>query len=48
VIALADKLHISRAVVAARLRREKVGYGMLSKLVGYRQVRKWFPEVKWG
>ncbi len=47
VIALADKLHISPAVVAGRLRREKVGYGMLSKLVGYRQVRKWFPEVKW-
>ncbi len=47
-IALANKLHISRAVVAGRLRREKVGYGVLSKLVGYRQVRKWFPEVKWG
>lgn len=47
VIALADKLHISPAVVAGRLRREKVGYGMLSKLVGYRQVRKWFPDVKW-
>jgi HTH-type transcriptional regulator/antitoxin HigA len=47
VIALADKLHISPAVVAGRLRREKVGYGMLSKLVGYRQVRKWFPDVRW-
>lgn len=47
VIALADKLHISPAIVAGRLRREKVGYGMLSKLVGYRQVRKWFPDVKW-
>ena len=46
-IALANKLHISPAVVAGRLRREKVGYGALSKLVGYRQVRKWFPDVKW-
>ena len=47
-IALANKLHISPAVVAGRLRREKVGYGKLSKLVGYRQVQKWFPDVKWG
>lgn len=47
VIALANKLHVNPAVVAGRLRREKVGYSALSKLVGYRQVRKWFPEVKW-
>jgi HTH-type transcriptional regulator / antitoxin HigA len=47
VIALADKRHISPAVVAGRLRREKASYSMLSKLVGYRQVRKWFPDVKW-
>lgn len=47
-IALANKLHISPAVVAGRLRREKVGYDKLSKLVGYRQVQKWFPDVKWG
>jgi HTH-type transcriptional regulator/antitoxin HigA len=47
IIMLANKLHISPAVVAGRLRREKVGYGKLSKLVGYRQVRKWFPDVKW-
>jgi len=45
--ALADRLHISPAIIAGRLRREKVGYGMLSKLVGYRQVQKWFPDVKW-
>ncbi len=45
---LADKLHISYAVVAGRLRHEKVGYGVLGKLVGYHQVRRWFPEVKWG
>jgi HTH-type transcriptional regulator / antitoxin HigA len=45
--ALADKLHISPAIVAGRLRREKTGFGMLSKLVGSRQVRRLFPEVKW-
>lgn len=45
--ALADKLHISPAVVAGRLRREKSGYAAFGKLVGNRQVRKLFPEVKW-
>ena len=45
---LADKLHISPAVIAGRLRHEKVGYGVLGKLVGYHQVRRWFPEIKWG
>jgi HTH-type transcriptional regulator/antitoxin HigA len=46
--ALADKLHISPAVVAGRLRREKAGYAAFSRLVGNRQVRRLFPEVKWG
>ena len=46
--ALADKLHVSPAVIAGRLRREKVGYGTFSRLVGYRKVRRQFPEVKWG
>lgn len=45
--ALADKLHISPAIVAGRLRREKTGYTAFTKLVGNRQVRKLFPEVKW-
>ena len=44
---LADKLHISAAVIAGRLRREKVGYSALSRLVGHRQVRRLFPEVSW-
>jgi HTH-type transcriptional regulator/antitoxin HigA len=47
VIALADRLHISPAVIAGRLRREKVGYTVLNKLVGYRQVQKCFPDVAW-
>lgn len=45
--ALANQLHISPAIVAGRLRREKTGYAAFSRLVGYRQVRKLFPEVKW-
>jgi HTH-type transcriptional regulator/antitoxin HigA len=45
--ALADKLHISPAVIAGRLRREKSGYGAFAKLVGNRQVRRLFPEAKW-
>ena len=44
---LADKLSISPAVIAGRLRREKVGYGALSGLIGQRQVRKLFPDVTW-
>jgi HTH-type transcriptional regulator / antitoxin HigA len=46
--ALADKLQISPAIIAGRLRREKTGYGAFSKLVGNRQVRRLFPEVNWG
>jgi HTH-type transcriptional regulator/antitoxin HigA len=45
--ALAAKLHIHSAVVAGRLRREKTGYAAFGKLVGHRQVRKFFPGVKW-
>lgn len=45
--ALADELHISPAIIAGRLRREKVGYSMFSKLVGHRQVQRLFPDVKW-
>lgn len=45
--ALADKLHISPAIVAGRLRRETSGYSAFSQLVGHRQVRRLFPEVSW-
>lgn len=44
---LADTLHISPAIVAGRLRHEKTGYGAFSRLVGSRQVRILFPDVKW-
>jgi HTH-type transcriptional regulator / antitoxin HigA len=45
---LSDKLHINPAIVAGRLRREKVGYSTFSRLVGNRQIRRQFPEVNWG
>lgn len=44
---LADKLHISPAIIAGRLRYEKAGYGAFGKLVGSKQVRKLFPDIKW-
>lgn len=46
--ALAHKLQIHPAVIAGRLRKERTGYGNFSGLVGQKQVRKHFPEVKWG
>ena len=46
--ALSDKLHVSPAVIAGRLRREKVGYSTFSRLVGFRQIRRQFPEINWG
>ena len=45
--ALADRLHICPAIVAGRIRREKTGFSALTELVGNRQVRRLFPEVKW-
>lgn len=45
--AFADKLHISPAIIAGRLRREKAGYSAFSRLVGHRHVRRLFPEVMW-
>ncbi len=45
---LANRLHISPAIVAGRLRHEKSQYAVFGRLVGYRQVRKQFPEVVWG
>lgn len=45
--ALAEKLQIHPAVIAGRLRKERTGYGNFNGLVGQKQVRKHFPEVKW-
>ena len=44
---LADRLHIHPAIIAGRLRYEKTNYAAFGKLVGYRQVRKLFPEITW-
>jgi HTH-type transcriptional regulator/antitoxin HigA len=41
-------LQISPAVVAGRIRHERRNYSLFSNLVGYRQVRTQFPEVRWG
>lgn len=45
VIALADELGISSAIVAGRIRREANNYVILSDLVGSGQVRRLFGEV---
>jgi HTH-type transcriptional regulator/antitoxin HigA len=45
--ALGNKLQINPAIIAGRLRREKVGYAALSKLVGQRRVRRLFADVAW-
>lgn len=45
--ALAAELQISPAIVAGRVRRERRNFALFSGLVGLRQVRRLFPEVKW-
>jgi HTH-type transcriptional regulator / antitoxin HigA len=44
---LAVELKISPAIVAGRVRHERNNYSLFSGLVGYRQVRVQFPEVRW-
>lgn len=43
----AERMQVSPAVVAGRIRYERRNYSLFSKLVGYRAVRAMFPEVKW-
>ncbi len=45
--ALAAELQISPAIVAGRVRYERRNFALFSGLVGVRQVRRLFPEVKW-
>lgn len=45
--ALAVELKISPAIVAGRVRYERQNYRLFSKLVGYRQARACFPELRW-
>jgi HTH-type transcriptional regulator / antitoxin HigA len=44
---LAAELQISPAIVAGRVRRERRNFSLFPKLVGVRQVRPLFPDVKW-
>ncbi|NQU26607.1 MAG: ImmA/IrrE family metallo-endopeptidase, partial [Candidatus Nealsonbacteria bacterium] len=44
---LAKELRIHRAIVAGRMRHDSNNYRILNQLVGHRQVRRLFPEVKW-
>ncbi len=46
--ALAAELQISPAIVAGRIRYERQDYSLFAKLVGLRQARRAFPEVRWG
>ena len=48
ICSLAAELQISPAIVAGRIRHERRNYALFSGLVGYRQVRTHFPEVRWG
>jgi HTH-type transcriptional regulator/antitoxin HigA len=45
---LAAKLHIHIAVAAGRMQHEFKSYQLLRNLVGSGEVRKLFPEVRWG
>jgi HTH-type transcriptional regulator/antitoxin HigA len=44
---LAVELKISPAIIAGRVRYERQDYKLFSKLVGYRQARSNFPEIRW-
>lgn len=46
-MSLATKLAIHPAIVAGKMRHERKAFRTLNNLVGHREVRKLFPEVKW-
>jgi HTH-type transcriptional regulator/antitoxin HigA len=45
---LANKLDISPAIIAGRIRHEANNYVILSDVIGQGAVRKQFPEVHFG
>ncbi|MBW1851058.1 MAG: transcriptional regulator, partial [Deltaproteobacteria bacterium] len=45
---LSDKLKIHPAIIAGRIRYEKNNYRLLSSLIGNREVRKQFPDIRFG
>ncbi len=47
VLHLAKQLQISPAIAAGRIRHESKRFRILNHLVGYGQVRRWFPDVTW-
>jgi HTH-type transcriptional regulator / antitoxin HigA len=44
---LAKKLGIHPAVAAGRMRHERKAFRLLNNLIGHREVRKQFPDIKW-
>jgi HTH-type transcriptional regulator/antitoxin HigA len=47
IVTLAGELQISPAIVAGRVRHERRNFSLFTGLVGLRQVRHLFPEVRW-
>lgn len=47
VVQLADKLRIHPAIVAGRVRYDARNFKILHGVVGYRGVRRLFPEIEW-
>ncbi|MBI4558616.1 MAG: helix-turn-helix domain-containing protein [Candidatus Hydrogenedentes bacterium] len=45
---LAEKMKVSPAIIAGRIRNEANNYVILNNLIGQGEVRKHFPEVKFG
>jgi HTH-type transcriptional regulator/antitoxin HigA len=46
-ISLARKLEIHPAIAAGRMRHERKAFRLLNNLVGHREVRQRFPDIKW-
>jgi HTH-type transcriptional regulator/antitoxin HigA len=44
----AEETRISEAIISGRIRKEADNYIMLKELIGIGQVRRFFPEVKFG
>lgn len=44
---LATKLGIHPAIAAGRMRHERKAFRLLNHLVGHREVRQKFPDIKW-
>jgi HTH-type transcriptional regulator/antitoxin HigA len=44
---LAKKLAVHSAIAAGRMRHERKAFRLLNNLIGHREVRKQFPDIKW-